>query len=380
MEFKEFMTTRYVLGSGCLEKLAEFKGSRIALVVDGGILKALDLEDRLFGQILDGIDCKVVADIPREPLKSMLEVPIAEVREYGPDYIVAIGGGSVMDAAKAIWLFYELPEYDWERAMVPYGVEPFPGKAKMIAIPTTSGTGSETSCCSMMIDEAGNKCMILSFEIIPTMAFMDYDLLKSLPAKNIAYSGTDALAHALGAAVSKPASELVKAVALQASVMLINHLPASSAGDFEARRQVHIAATLAGQAINNSMTGLEHSLAKVGEVFGLPHGLVSGLLLPYVMRFQMPNPVYAELADQLGISGDEERQQTALIDTIWDVYDRIGMPRTLREAGVPEAEYLSRMPGHIEATLGEFALQTGPKPPNADEMAGLIREFYYGSN
>ena len=378
MEIKNYCATKYILGSGSLETLSQYKGKKVALVVDENIIRALNLEQRLYQEILAGVDYRVICSITHEPTMAELEAPIRTVQEYQPDYIVGIGGGSVMDSAKVLWLFYELPHYDWARAMVPYGVDPFPGKAQMIAVPTTSGTGSETTCCAMVKDSENLKKMILSFEVVPTVAIMDFDLLKSLPPRNVAYSGTDALAHALGAAVSKPASGLVRAVALQASVMLVKNLPASAVGNQDAREAVHIAATLAGQAINNSMTGLEHAMAKAGEVFNLPHGLVSGLMLPYVMRWQIPNPVYAELASQLEIPGTGEARQFALVDAIWDMYDKIGMPRTLREAGVDEQTYLHNLPVHLAAMRTEFGLETGPKRPDEADLETLFRQFYYG--
>lgn len=210
MEIKNYCATKYILGSGSLETLSQYKGKKVAFVVDENIIRALNLEQRLYQEILAGVDYRVICSITHEPTMAELEAPIRTVQEYQPDYIVGIGGGSVMDSAKVLWLFYELPHYDWARAMVPYGVDPFPGKAQMIAVPTTSGTGSETTCCAMVKDSENLKKMILSFEIVPTVAIMDFDLLKSLPPRNVAYSGTDALAHALGAAVSKPASSLVR--------------------------------------------------------------------------------------------------------------------------------------------------------------------------
>lgn len=378
MDYKSFCSTRYILGNGSIAKLGELKGKKLALVVDENILQALGLSQKLFGELLVGFDYRVVCNVPHEPSMELLAKPIEDVREYQPDYFVAIGGGSVMDAAKALWLFYELPHYDWDKATIPYGVEPFPGKAQMIAVPTTSGTGSETTCCSMIKGDDGVKRMILSFEIVPTMAILDYDLLKSLPAKNIAYSGTDALAHALGAAVCKSASELVRAAGIQASVMLVKNLVPSSKGDQEARKAVHIGATLAGQAINNSMTGIEHSMAKAGEVFDLPHGLVSGLMLPYVMRLQIPNPVYAEVADQLGLTGGDAEKQEKLVDLIWSVYDEMGMPRTFQAVGVDQAAYLENLPGHMEQMKNEFGLDMAPRRPTEAELELLFKQFYYG--
>lgn len=378
MGVQEFRSTRYVVGSGCLERLSELKGERVALVVSDAVLKALDLKSRLYDEILQGVEYKVVGDIACEPSRAMLEGSIEELREFEPTCIVAIGGGSVIDSAKAMWLFYELPDYTWEQAEAPYAVDRFPGKAKFIAVPTTSGTGSETTCCSMVKGDDNVKRMVLTFEIVPTMALLDYELLRSLPPNNVAFSGADALAHAFGAAVCTTTSEMVQAVAIQAAVMLIKNLPASSKGDFEARKRVHVAATLAGQAINNAITGLEHTLATCGEVYDLPHGLVAGILLPYVLRFQIPNPIYAEVADQLGIPGEGIAQQEALVGRIWGMYDEIGMARTLADAGVPEKSYFERVPKIVEEVASGFAVQTAPKVPSREELEELFRQFYYG--
>lgn len=378
MAIQEFCSTRYVVGCGCLERLSELRGERVALVVSETVIRALGLEKRLYEEILKDVEYKVIGDVSREPSMAMLAEPIKEVQEFEPTCIVAIGGGSVIDSAKAMWLFYELPHYTWEDAFAAYAVEKFPGKAKFIAVPTTSGTGSETTCCCMVKDDENVKQMILSFEIVPTTALLDYDLLRSLPPSNVAFSGTDALAHAFGAAVCSTTSELVQAVAVQAIVMLVKNLPASSKGDFEARKRVHVAATLAGQAINNAITGLEHTLATCAEVYDLPHGLVAGTLLPYVLRFQAPNPVYAEVAEQLGIPGEGVEQQMALVERIWEMYDELGMPRTLQAAGVPEDKYLERIPRIVEEAAAGFALQTAPKVPTREEIEMLLKEFYYG--
>ncbi len=379
MDFKTFCTSNYVIGNGSLRHIAEVvKGKKVALVVDEGIVKALGLDKTLYEDILAGVEFKVVCNATREPTMEGLEEPIRVVREYKPDYIIAVGGGSVMDSAKVTWIFYEHPEYTWEDALKVYQIAPFPGKAKLICVPTTSGTGSETDCCAMVIDKEGRKNTILSFEIVPDMAILDYDLLKSLPPRNVAFSGADALAHALGAAVSTPASELVQAVALQASVILIKNLAKSAKGDLEARKWVHIGATLAGQAINPSITGLEHTIGGAGEAFHLPHGEVTGVILPYVMRYQAPNPIYAELADQLGIPGTGEEQQYALVDRIWELYDEMGMPRTFQKVGVPEKEYMENLPAFIESVVGQYALQTAPKVPTAEEIETILKQAYYG--
>lgn len=378
MQYAAYRTTQYVLGNGSIETLSEYKDKKLAFVIDGGILEALHLKQILFENLLKDSDYRILCDMRTEPHMEMLQGPIEEVRAFGPDIIVGIGGGSVMDTAKALWLFYELPEYDWEKAFKAYEVAPFPGKAKLIVVPTTSGTGSETTGCAVMKDAQKKKRMILSNEIIPTTAIMDFDLLKSLPKGNIAFSGTDALAHALEAGASRLASTMVRMQCIQAAVTLIKELPKSMEGDMEAREKVHIAATMAGGGINNSITGMAHGMDQAGGDFGKPHGMMTGMLLPYTMEYLIPQPIYEEVADQLGITGQSEEKQRILTERIWELYRKLHMPITLQEAGIPEADYLKRIPLYIEAALQDANIMFAPKDPDQEELEALYKKFYYG--
>ena len=379
MNFPSFTITDYTVGRGSLAVIKDQTDGKIGLVVDSNILKALDLERVLFDTLLKGRDYRILCDIRQEPTTGLLADPIVATREYAPQEIIAIGGGSVMDAAKALWLFYELPEYDWERAFVPYQIPSFPGKARLTVIPTTSGTGSETTGCSVVKNDKNDKCMILSNEIIPTRALLDFDLLTSLPGKVVAFSGTDALAHALEASVSSLSSTLVSRMGLQAAVTLIRELPRSFRGDQGAREKVHIAATMAGAAIGNSITGMAHGMDFAGGDFHLPHGMLTGMLLPYTMRYLIPQPFYCELADQLGIlDGDDDSKQKTLIGMIWDLYDELEMPKTLGEAGVPEDAYLEKIPSYVERAKKDANILCCPKQPGEEELTALFRQFYYG--
>lgn len=376
LNYPIFVTTRYTLGNGSLAKIGEYSNGKVALIVDSRIIGALGLNERLYHEILKDTQYQIICDVDKEPTMEMLKAPIARMREFAPKYIVAIGGGSVMDMAKALWLFYELPHYNWEKAFAAYEVETFPGKATLTVVPTTSGTGSETTGCSVIKDDQNKKRMILSNEILPTYAIMDFDLLKSLPKKVIAYSGTDALAHAIEAATSTLASEYVRMAACQAAVTLIRQLPESAAGSLEARERVHIAATMAGTAINNAITGMAHGMDGAGGDFNLPHGLVTGMLLPYTMSYIKPHPFYEEMACQLGIMGSGK--QDKLIDMIVEMYKAIGMPLTLTEAGVDEKAYLENIPKYIERAKTDANILFAPKQPTEQELKTLFKQFYYG--
>lgn len=377
-QFATFQTTQYVLGNGSIRKIEEWKDKKIGFVIDENILKGLKLDVLLFDEILKDSDYKILCNIRSEPTMAALEEPIRAVKEYSPDYIIGIGGGSVMDTAKALWLFYELPHYTWEEATKPYEVEPFPGKATLVVVPTTSGTGSETTGCCVVKDDEKRKCMILSNEIIPSMAIMDYDLLKSLPGKNIAYSGTDALAHAIEAGSSSLASAMVKMQCVQAAVTVIKQLPASYRGDSHAREAIHIAAAMAGAGINNSITGMAHGMDQMGGDFEKPHGLITGMLLPYTMRYLAPQPIYEEVADQLGYTGTSEEKQNALIQRIWDVYKEIDMPTTLEAIDISREDYMKKIPSYIQRAINDSNILFAPKDPTEAELEKLYKDFYDG--
>jgi len=376
-DFK-FVNTNYTLGNGCLESLANYKDGRIALVVDSRVLKALGLEDRLYNNILKGCNYRVICDMPKEPTMELLEKPIEAIKEFEPKYIIAVGGGSVIDSAKILWLFYELPDYTWEQALVPYAVAKFPGKAKLIAVPTTSGTGSETTHAAVVKDYDKRKRLVLTPEIMPREAILDFDLLLSLTPNIIAFSGTDALAHAIEAATAKVASPFVRMISVCAAVDILELLKKSFGGDLEARAGIHIAASLAGAGINNSITGLAHGMDFAGGDFNLPHGLVTGMLLPYTMEFLMPNPVYGKIADRLGIQGNNEEKQRKLIDRIFELNKSIGMPMSFREAGVSEEAYMSKLDSYIEMAKVDANVNLAAKTPDSIELRKMFTTMYYG--
>ena len=313
MQIKQYQTTKYIMGNGALREEQRWKDKKIGLVVDENVLKALQLETKLFDELLKDCDYEVLCNMPQEPTTELLEPAIRKAQRFDPDVFVAIGGGSVLDSAKVLWLFTEFPDYTWEQAFAPYAVESFTKEKELIAIPTTSGTGSETTGCAVIKDTEKRKCMVLSNEIMPSTAILDYELLVSLPKHVIAFSGCDALAHALEAGISVLASDMVRMQSVQAAVQIIKQLEASCNGDLNARRDIHLSATIAGACINNSITGMAHGMDQAGGDFRKPHGLMTGLILPYTMCHLLPQPLYEEVADQLGICGTSMEKQERLI-------------------------------------------------------------------
>ncbi|RVU98526.1 iron-containing alcohol dehydrogenase [Coriobacteriales bacterium OH1046] len=378
MPYGTFGTTQYKIGSGALDCLAELKGERVGLVVDTGIMGALDLEPRIAELLEDAEAYEYLCTIPGEPTRELLEGPIKACQEFEPTWLVAIGGGATMDSAKVLWLFYELPHYTWEQACQLFAVDPFPGKCKMIAVATTSGTGSETTCCAMADKTAEHFAMILAPQVRPTYAVLDYDLLQSLPKSVIAFSGMDALSHAVGASTITWANELTRTVAIAAATATIENLVDSYNGDQGARQRMAVAATLAGQAIDNSNCGLAHSVDQPGGEFRIPHGLAQAIGVPPVMELSRPQPAYVRLAHQVGFSGGDEEVTDALIEKIRQMCRDMDVPLCYKDAGVDEGTYMARVPAWIEETLANPSLDSHGYKATREDLEKLYRDLYYG--
>ena len=378
MAVSNFVTTLYTVGDGSIEKLRDYQEERIGLVVDDNIMKALNLDQLLYNDIFANTEHKLLCNVPTEPTIAMMKVPVQIVREFMADRIIGIGGGAVMDVAKALKAFTEHSELTWEEALIPYNIKEPERYVNLTVIPTTSGTGSETTGCSVMKDEENRKRMILSKQIIPTEAILDFTLLQSLPMKNIAYSGADALAHALESAISLRSNPMVKEISCQAAVTVIKYLAASYKGDMNARKKVHIAASMAGMGIGNAGTGMAHGMDQPGGDFHLPHGLMTGLALPYTMKYLMPQPEYIEVAEQLGISGTDEEKQQKLIQAVFELYRQIGMPMTLDEIGIPRDKYMEKIGLYADRALQDANIINCPKNPNKEELEQIYLSFYTG--
>lgn len=380
MENKKYLTTSYSIGS--IIEIEKYKHKKVGFVVDENVIKALGLDEKIFEGIYKGCDYKVLCNMMQEPTQALLEPCIKEALAFEPEVLIAIGGGSVLDSAKILWMFLEHPTYDWERAKQVYNIEPFCKNIELVAVPTTSGTGAETTGCAMYTDNEGSKTMFLCDNIIPNHSILDFDLLKSLPKHTIAFSGADALGHALEAGTTILTSEMVKMQSVAASVAIIKNLKASTEGDMEARKKMHIAATMAGACINNSCCGLSHGSSQSGTDFHKPHGLMIGTLLPYTMQKLVPQPLYEEIAEQLGICGTAMEKQLALIEKIKVLFEEIGIPKTLKEAGMDENEYVGKLDSYVEEACGEYNMsnQTAPVSLTKDEYKGLLLEFYYGKD
>jgi alcohol dehydrogenase class IV len=384
-DYSFYFNTKFVCGRGSLGYLDELDSSRTALVIDSRALAEDRLEQikkRLTGS---GRVCQVVADVNAEPSTDAVQKVLEHIRRFKPDCVLAIGGGSVLDTAKALWVFYEHPDYTWEQAFTPFGVEELGKAAKLVAVPTTSGTGSETTCVAVITDsETGLKRLIMSDEIVPTMAILDADMVSSMPAKVAAYSGLDALAHAIEGAACSVSCDLAVSVALGAALDILEYLPTSVKADPEsdegrkAREIMHSAASMAGMAINKSCTGLTHSIDQIGPIFGLPHGLVCGLLLPHTIAYSSPHPIYVRIARRAGYVGSDKEMCDGLVKRLWDLNAELGIPRNLKDLGVDREEFASHVDRLAKIGVSTVASKFSPAPLDEEKAKALLWQAYEG--
>ena len=331
------------------------------------------------------------------------------MEEFGPDCIIAVGGGSAMDAAKIMWVLYEHPEADFMDMAMRFAdirkrVYAFPRmgeKAYFIAVPTTAGTGSEVTPFAVITDgETGVKYPLADYELMPNMAVIDANMMMNAPKGLTAASGIDAATHALEAYASMMATDYTDAMALRALKLIFEYLPGayeSGAGDPAARERMADAAAMAGMAFANAFLGVCHSMAhKLGAFHHLPHGVANALLIEEVMRFNAADaPVkmgtfpqyghphtlerYAEIADYLGLGGgDNAEKLESLLGAIGRLKDRIGIKRSIREYGIEESDFLSSLDEMAEQAFDDQCTGSNPRYPLISEIKTMYLNAYYG--
>ena len=391
--------------------LAELRGRRRAMVVTDGPLFEMGFADKVTDLLEEmGLETQVFFDVQPDPDLSTIRRGVERLWAFKPDVIVAIGGGSPIDAAKIMWLLYEQPEARFEDLAMRFmdirkRVCTFPElgkKALMVAIPTTSGTGSEVTPFAVVTDDCtGQKYPIADYELTPDMAIVDAQLVMSMPRKLTAYGGIDALTHALEAMASVVATDYTNGLALEAIRILMKYLPRAyeNGDDRLAREKVHNAATMAGMAFANAFLGLCHSMAhKLGAAFDLPHGLANGLLISHVIRYnatdapfkqaafpQYEYPAakerYARVASYLGLAGaNDDEKVEALIAAIEELKRSLQLPLTIRDAGVDEAEFHRQVDELAERAFDDQCTGANPRYPLIADIRGLyLRAWGHGA-
>ena len=377
-------------GKGCLEELKNLKGKKAFLVVGGGSMKRQGFLDKAVHYLKDGgMEVEVFEGVEPDPSVETVVRGAEAMRKFEPDWIVSMGGGSPIDAAKAMWAFYEYPETTFEDLITPFSFPELRQKAKFAAIPSTSGTATEVTAFSVITNyQTGVKYPLADFNITPDVAIVDPDLVMGLPVKQVAYTGMDALTHAIEAYVSTLNGPFTDPLALQAIEMVLEYLPASYNGNTHAREEMHYAQCLAGMAFSNALLGIVHSMAhKTGAAFStghIPHGCANAIYLPYVIRYNAKDTVaadrYAEIARRMGLEG---RSRQALINSLCakinEFNEKLNIPKTLKEFGINEDEFKEKVDRIAELAVSDACTGSNPREIDPANMAKLLTCTYYGT-
>ena len=374
-------------GKGALEQLKHLKGKKAMLVLGGGSMKKFGFVDKAVAYLKEaGIETVLFENVEPDPSVETVMKGAELMREFEPDWIISMGGGSPIDAAKAMWVFYEYPDTTFEDIIQPFSFPELRQKAKFVAIPSTSGTATEVTAFSVITDYAkGVKYPLADCNITPDIAIVDPDLAETMPQTLTAHTGMDALTHAIEAYVSTVHSPFTDPLAIKAIQMVFQYLPDSYKGDMKAREQMHYAQCLAGQAFSNALLGIVHSMAhKTGAAFStghIPHGCANAIYLPYVIKFNAKKAKdrYVDIAKSAGITGTDDECVQKLCEKVDQYNKKLNIPRTLKEFGIIEAEFKEKVARISELAIGDACTGSNPRPITPAEMEKLFTCIYYGT-
>lgn len=387
-------------GENALEALKTFTGKRAIICVGGGSMKRFGFLDRAINYLEEaGMEVKVFDGIEPDPSVETVMRGAAVMQEFQPDWIVAIGGGSPIDAAKAMWIKYEYPDTTFEDMCKVFGLPKLRTKAKFCAVSSTSGTATEVTAFSIITDyKQGIKFPIADFEITPDVAIVDPALAQTMPQKLVAHTGMDAMTHAVEAYVSTANCDYTDPLAIFAIKMIQRDLVNSYKGDVEARNAMHNAQCLAGMSFSNALLGIVHSMAhKTGAAFDdfgahIIHGAANAMYLPKVIAFNAKDPIakkrYGVIADYMGLGGTSDDEKVALlIAALRKMNDDLNIPHCIKHYGadsypceqgfVPENIFLERLPEIAKNAIADACTGSNPRIPTQHEMEELLKCCYY---
>ena len=372
-------------GKGALENLKNLKGKKAVLVLGGGSMKRFGFVDKVVAYLKEaGIETRLFENVEPDPSVETVMSGAAMMREFEPDWIVAMGGGSPIDAAKAMWAFYEYPDCTFEQLITPFSFPELRQRAKFCAIPSTSGTATEVTAFAVITDyQKGIKYPLADFNITPDVAIVDPELAETMPKSLTAYTGMDALTHAIEAYVSTLHCTFTDPLALKAISIVMNDLIKSYDGDMTSREEMHYGQCLAGMAFTNALLGIVHSMAhKTGAVFStghITHGLANAMYLPYVIKYnakvEEAKARYIEIAKSIGLEPTVE----ALCAKIVELNNYMGIPNTLKEFGVIEEEFKEKIATISANAVDDACTGSNPRPIDSATMEKLFTCIYYGT-
>lgn len=387
-------------GKGALEALKTLEGKKAVICVGGGSMKRNGFLDRAVEYLHEaGMETMLIEGIEPDPSVETVMKGAQKMLEFEPDWIVAMGGGSPIDAAKAMWIKYEYPETTFEDMCKVFGIPKLRQKAHFCAIPSTSGTATEVTAFSIITDYSkGIKYPIADFEITPDVAIVDPDLAETMPVKLVAHTGMDAMTHAIEAYVSTANCNYTDPLAIHAIEMIQENLVQSYRGDMACRDNMHDAQCLAGQAFSNALLGIVHSMAhKTGAAFAdygshIIHGAANAMYLPKVIKFNAKDETakkrYGVIADYMKLGGTTDDEKVdLLISYLRGMNDELNIPHSINHYGadglpaetgfVPEEVFLERVEDIAANAILDACTGSNPRQPSQEEMVKLLKCCYY---
>lgn len=395
---------------GSISYLKDMKNiSRVFIVTDPSMLK-FGYVDKIVYYLekrSNKVHYEIFSDVEPDPSFDTIKRGVAIINEFKPDCIIALGGGSSMDAAKGMWLLYEQPDVDLDalkdkfmdiRKRV-YKIDELGAKAKLVAIPTTSGTGSEVTSFAVVSDKEKNmKYPLADYALLPTIAIVDPELVYTLPKTIVADTGMDVLTHGIEAYVSNMASDFTDGLAIKAIELVFEYLERSynDPNDKVAKEKMHNASTIAGMAFSNAFLGVNHSIAhKIGGEYHVPHGRANAILLPYVIKYNGSEPTkfvsfpkyeyfiadkrYADIARRLGLKATTtEEGVNSLIDAIKELMLKLNMHTSFKEEGIDEKEYMEKLDMLSDRAFEDQCTTANPRLPLVSEIKQILIDSYYG--
>ena len=387
-------------GKGALEVLKTFEGRRAMVCVGGGSMKRFGFLDRAVSYLKEaGMEVALFEGIESDPSVDTVMRGAEAMQKFQPDWIVAMGGGSPIDAAKAMWIKYEYPDIEFKDMVKVFGLPKLRQKAHFCAISSTSGTATEVTAFAVITDYKERiKYPLADFEITPDVAIVDPDLAETMPKKLVAHTGMDALTHAIEAYVSTAHCDFTDPLAIFAIKMIQNDLIDSYNGDMAKRDAMHNAQCLAGMSFSNALLGIVHSMAhKTGAAFEdygahIIHGAANAMYLPKVIAFNAKVPEaaarYADIADYMHLGGSSAQVKIKLlIEFIRGMNDKLNIPQCIGHYGadsypcqqgfVPEQVFLERLPEIAKNAIADACTGSNPRQPSQEEMEKLLKCCYY---
>ena len=387
-------------GKGALDALKTFEGKKAMVCVGGGSMKKFGFLDKVIANLKEaGMEVEVFEGIEPDPSVDTVMRGAEAMEKFQPDWIVAIGGGSPIDAAKAMWIKYEYPEITFPEMCKVFGIPQLRKKARFCAISSTSGTATEVTAFSVITDyQQGIKYPLADFEITPDVAIVDPTLAETMPKKLVAHTGMDAMTHAIEAYVSTANCDYTDPLAIHAIRMIQHDLVGSYNEDMEKRDAMHNAQCLAGMAFSNALLGIVHSMAhKTGAAFAdygahIIHGAANAMYLPKVIAFNAKNETakarYVVIADEMKLGGSSNDEKVALlIAYLRKMNDDLNIPQCIAHYGadsypcdqgfVPEKVFLERLPEIARNAIGDACTGSNPRIPTQEEMEKLLKCCYY---